>query len=393
MIDTASRAGESTRFMPGRVAARETALVALLAVVQIGGTALASGRQPERGGLGLAGIVLLGIAVGAVPFRIRYPDAALAAVLAATAAYWSLGYPRGPVFFSLIVVFANEVVVGRRRVAAASLVAGFLLFPWLGYVIGRQDSPPSLAAIAGLGAWLVALLSVVELLRSRRDRTREAARSEAEAVRRRAADERMRIARELHDAVAHNMSLINIQAGVALHLADDLPAEARDALTAIKAASKDALLELRSILGVLRHTDEEEPRSPTPTLARIDELIAQAALTGVEVRLDVRVDVGRLPRATDLAAYRIVQESLTNVARHSDDPNATVRIYTDGEVLVVEVLDEGSGGSPGSDLPSGGSGIVGMRERAASVGGGLVAGPRAGRGFAVRAELPLGPQA
>jgi signal transduction histidine kinase len=186
------------------------------------------------------------------------------------------------------------------------------------------------------------------------------------------------------------MSLINIQAGVALHLWDDDPKQVRDALTTIKGASKEALVEMRSILGVLRGVDDDAPRAPAPSLQRLPDLVANAAASGVKVELEVDGDVSHLPRNTDLAAFRIVQESLTNVARHAGVPAAQVRIRTADGMLRLEILDEGSGRNGHADLPSGGNGIPGMQERALAVGGTLSAGPRPGRGFAVRAELPIG---
>jgi signal transduction histidine kinase len=385
----------------------ETALLGAVVLIQVGGTALASIHQPERGGVGAGPLALLLVAALALPLRHRAPRAVLAWTLVPTGLYWSLGYPRGPVFAALIVAFVQAVVVGRRRAALASLAVGFALFSWLGYLIGRAG-PPRLAGLAALAAWLITLFSVAEVVRSRRDRQRDEERAREEAARRRALDERVRIARDLHDAVAHSMSLINIQAGVALHLmggrsaraapgpeqpgqtpsGPQQPDQVRHALEVIKASSKDALVELRSILGVLRQVDEAAPRLPTPGLREVGDLVEQSALSGVEACLDVAGDLAAVPRPTDLAAYRIVQESLTNVARHADPPRAVVRIRAGAGALVIDVVDEGVTRA-GRDLPSGGNGIVGMRERAASVGGRLEAGPRAGHGFAVRAVLPL----
>ena len=257
-------------------------------------------------------------------------------------------------------------------------------------VTGHQDALP-LGFLLALAAWLAALLSGAEVVRARRERRAEAARSQAEAMRRQAIEERLVIARELHDVVAHNMALINMRAGIALHLLDRDPAAAAEALTVIKGASKDAIVELRSILGVLRQVDDDQPRLPTPGLEELDELIDRTEAAGVHVRLDSdgSLDVAALPRDVDLAAYRIVQESLTNVARHADPPTAVVRIRTVGDTLDIDVLDEGlPARRPGG--PSNGNGIAGMTERAASVGGTLTVGPRPGRGFAVRARLPIG---
>jgi signal transduction histidine kinase len=367
----------------------DVAVIAGAALIQIGVTILAARHQPDRRDLDAVGVVLLALGVAALPVRRRWPVGVLAFAFVATLTYWSADYPRGPIFMSLIVALAQVVMSGHRRIALASVLTGFVLFPWLGYVLGTIERP-AWGFVIGLGAWLIALLSVLELVRSRRDRARDAARSRAEALQRRAADERLRIARELHDAVAHNMSLINIQAGVALHLFDEQPQQARDALATIKRSSKEALVELRSILGVLRRVDEDAPRAPTPSLTRLHELVNRSNAAGLDVRIDTLGDLDHLPRNVDLAAYRIIQESLTNVARHADRGDALVRVRLGAEALVVEVLDEGSGSRAGADLPSGGNGIAGMRERAAAVGGSLEVGPRPGRGFAVRATLPLG---
>lgn len=365
------------------------ALVAVTALIEIGITAFAAAHRDDRGDVTAAGVALLAAGIAALPLRHRRPVAALWIAFAATLAYVSLDYPRGPIFVALIITLVQAVLTGHRRAAIAAVVAGYVGFPWLGVVIGRDEAPP-LEGLLALAAWLIALLSVSEVVRSRRDRARETARWREETLRRQAADERLRIARELHDVVAHNMSLINLQAGVALHRLGDQPSPVRESLSTIKDASKEALVELRSILGVLRHVDDEAPRAPTPGLGHLAELVGRAEAAGVTVHLDIDADLDRVPRNVDLAAYRIVQESLTNVARHAQPPEALVRIRTDDGEMSVEVLDEGTGPAPLGSLPTGGNGITGMRERAASVGGHLDAGPRPGRGFAVRARLPLG---
>jgi signal transduction histidine kinase len=389
---------------------RRVALAAVVALVQVGITGMAAGHQTDDHGFGLAGVTLLLLASAAIPFRFRYPVQAYLVAFGATLTYWSLGYARGPVFFALIITLGHLVMIGRRRLAVAGLVAGYVGMPWFGYWVGRAGWPDT-GFLVGLAAWLIALFSIAELVRSRRDRAEEAERAKAEATRRQVADERLRIARELHDVVAHNMSLISIQAGVALHLLDQNPEQARSSLATIKDASKEALVELRSILGVLRQVDLEgepavavpgedsdAPRAPVPTLERLGDLVERARAAGIDVQVEVGPsadDVSRLPRPVDLAAFRIVQESLTNVAKHSDDRAAVVRIRREGEGLALEVLDDGSGqaGGPGDPLPGAGTGIIGMRERAAAAGGRLTAGPRPGRGFAVRAWLPLDPEA
>jgi signal transduction histidine kinase len=277
-------------------------------------------------------------------------------------------------------------MAGRRLVAVVVVVAGYASFLWLGYLLGREPSP-NLAQALGLAAWLLVLLTGSEAARIRRERAAETTRTLEEEARRQASEERLRIARELHDVLAHNISLINVQAGVALHLMDERPEQARTALSAIKQASKEALVELRAVLGVLRQVDEELPRSPVPSLARLGDLVSRVAV-GISVRTEVEGEARPLPAGVDRAAFRIVQEALTNVARHAGRAAATVRVSYGGRVLTVQVEDDGVGaasrGTPGS-----GSGIPGMRERAAALGGELEAGPRPGGGFRVLARLPL----
>jgi signal transduction histidine kinase len=209
-----------------------------------------------------------------------------------------------------------------------------------------------------------------------------------EEAERQASEERLRIAQELHDVLAHNISLISVQAGVGLHLIDDHPDQARAALAAIKDASKEALAELRSVLDVLRREGDAAPLVPAPRLATdLDALVARASAAGVDVRVEVSGSERPLPPGVDRAAFRIAQEALTNVTRHAGGAAVTVLVGYGDDALTVQVDDDG----PGSVANSGGSGrgITGMRERAAALGGRLDAGPRPGGGFRVRAWLPL----
>jgi signal transduction histidine kinase len=285
------------------------------------------------------------------------------------------------------VAYLTAAVRGHRFAAVAAAVAGLAVFPWLDAVL-RDRPGPSFVGVAGLAAWLLVLLGAAEAVRIRRERAAEAARIQEEEARRRASEERLRIARELHDALGHHLSLISVQSGVALHLNEQLPEQARSSLSAIKQASKEALGELRSVLDVLRQEDEPAPRTPTSTLARLDELVSQAAAAGLEVRTEVDGDVRSLPFGVDVAAFRIVQEALTNVARHAGPATATVRVAYGERDLTVEVDDDGRG-HPAGNGDGSGKGIVGMRERVATLGGDLEAGPRPGGGFRVRARLPL----
>jgi|Tabmets5t2r1_1033131.scaffolds.fasta_scaffold09181_2 signal transduction histidine kinase len=363
-------------------------LAAGLAAFITVGTYFASHEQPTRRPFDALAVALLLVAAGALAWRRRYPVAVLGVVFGAVLAYFVLGYAGGPVWLALIVAYVTAVLAGHRRAAAIVAVAGFLTLPWLDYLL-RDRPAPSAVGIAGLAAWLLVLLGVSEAVRIRRERAAEALRIQEEEARRRAGEERLRIARELHDALGHHLSLINLQSGVALHLNTELPEQARSSLTAIKQASKEALTELRSVLDILRQEGEPASRSPTWTLARLDDLVSQAAAAGLVVKTETDGEVRPLPFAVDVAAFRIVQEALTNVTRHAGPATATVQVSYGDQDLSVQVDDDGRGASPPGTAPGGGKGILGMRERVAALGGELQAGPRPGGGFRVRARLPL----
>jgi signal transduction histidine kinase len=199
------------------------------------------------------------------------------------------------------------------------------------------------------------------------------------------AAERLRIARELHDVVAHAMSVIAVQAGMGRHVIDTDVAAAADALGVIESTSRDALVEMRRMLGVLRHGDEAAALRPMPGLGDIPALVAETRRAGLGVTLASTGAVGDLPAGVDLAAYRVVQEALTNVIKHGG-PVAHVRVaWSDGGVE-LEVTDDGRAGS--GPRPEPGHGLLGMRERVAVCGGSLEAAPRPGGGYRVHASLP-----
>jgi signal transduction histidine kinase len=364
------------------------ALAAGLAAFLTVGTYFASQGQPDRRPFDAGAIALVIVAAGALAWRRRRPVAVLGVVFGAALIYFVVGYANGPIWLALIVAYFTAVVGGHRLAAAVTAVVGFGVFPWLDYLL-RDQPGPSLVGMAGLAAWLLVLLGVAEAIRIRRERMVEAARIREEEALRRAGEERLRIARELHDTLGHHLSLINMQSGVALHLNKELPEQARSSLAAIKQASKEALAELRSVLDILRQEGEPASRSPTWTLARLEDVVSQAAAAGLVVRTESDGEVRPLPFAVDVAAFRIVQEALTNVARHAGPATATVRISYGDRDLSVQVDDDGRGLSAHESAPGSGKGIVGMRERVAALGGDLQAGPRPGGGFRVRACLPL----
>jgi signal transduction histidine kinase len=391
---------------PGRPT--DVAVAALTGVLQLGLTLGASRNQPDRQPLDLLAFLLLATGPVALLWRWRSPAGVLAVVMASSVLYFALGYPYGPAWLALIVAFWTAVTGGARRAAWATAFVGLAAYFALAAQLDRVP-PATAATIAAHLGWLLLVLTVAEVAMAGRQRRQAAERTRAEEARRRAGEERMRIARELHDVLAHNISLINVQAGVALHLMDEQPGQSRSALVAIKQASNDALGELRSVLDVLRQGDEAPPRSPASGLAHLDSLVAGAEATGLKVRARVEGTPRPLPAGTDLAAYRIVQESLTNVTRHAGPASATVRIAYGAAELVVEVADDGRGppaDDKGSESAFGrrpehsdrqarrsaGNGIRGMRERIAALGGELAAGPRPGGGFRVLARLPLDDQ-
>ncbi|MGI9002188.1 MAG: sensor histidine kinase [Pseudonocardia sp.] len=366
------------------------ALPAVVGTVVLAGSFAAAGGQPEARTLDSVGVALLLVGPIALMFRRRYPPAVFAVAAAAAIGYLGLGYPYGPVFLPSLVALATAVTAGYR--GSAYILTGLAYGTLVALHMAR--SPGGGVPLGGALGWLAGLVAFVagcELWRSRRERLAQARANEVEAQRRRGSEERLRIARELHDVLGHHVSLINVQAGVALYLMDSDPGQARDALAAIKQSSGVLLQEMRSTLGVLRGADEEPPRHPVAGLARLDDLVADNRAAGLPVTVDVRGVRRELPPSVDLAAYRIVQEALTNTRRHAAATGAAVLLDYGEAGLTVQVDDDGNGPGPGgpAGTGNGGSGLPGMRERATALGGSLAAGSRAGGGFQVRARLPI----
>ncbi|MEW2358013.1 histidine kinase [Spirillospora sp. NPDC029432] len=318
------------------------------------------------------------LAVCATLFVRRRLVAACAAALVVTVAYYVLSPIDGPV---LVVVMLGlyRVAAEGRLVAAGVLGAATVLATALGTLAGNEDvNAVTLFMMAG---WVVALVALGGVRHGRREALREAVLRAEEEARLRAVEERLRIAREVHDAVGHHLSMINVQAGTALYR---LPRDPAPALTVIRDASRDTLRELRSTLGVLRQADP-----PAGGLDRLDELVRYAELAGLKVARETEGAVRELPKGVDLAAFRILQESITNVTRHAAAESVRLTVAYGPEDLRLEVRDDGAGTGAGK----GGAGIRGMRERARALGGDLAAGPVPGGGFRVRARLPYGEDA
>ncbi|MCX4967824.1 sensor histidine kinase [Streptomyces sp. NBC_00654] len=362
---------------------------ALLVFVMVGTGFAAHGQ--DRQPVDLFARLLLFVAVAVLLVRHRHPVVAVATTSAVTLLYMGAGYPYGPVFVAVAVGCFGAIVSGHRKAAwwslgglwAGHVLVGHWLYRWLP---PAGDGAAPWGQEAFIAAWVLAIAAAAELLRVRREQWAAARAQRQAAEQRRADEERLRMARELHDVLAHSISVINVQAGVGLALLDSDPEQARTALITIKGASKEALGEVRQVLAGLR-TPGEAPRAPAPGLGHLPELVEQAASAGLTVTVETGGVRAAVPPSTDLAAFRIVQEALTNVVRHSGSRTALVRIGYGTGRLRLRVDDEGP--ATGGDAGGSGNGLVGMRERAAALGGTIEAGPRPGGGFRVRAELPL----
>jgi signal transduction histidine kinase len=390
-------------------------LVVFLALIQVLGSQAAAHRTGVE--LPLLGYALLLAGPLALLVRRRARPVSLIVAMGAATAYFTLGYPSGPGFLAALIAVIGALVAGYRVLTWVVVAAAYLAYALTGVFVSSAVHP-SLGRLITVGAWLLGVVAVgeairvrtahfAELMRARAEREQAVAdqeRARVEHRRRQASEERLRIARELHDVLGHHLSLINVQAGVGLHLMDDRPEQARAALSAIKEASAEALREVRSVLGALRPDDESPPRAPAPSLsgtqdpaqvAGLRALVAEVNAAGLEVRLEVSGAPRALPAEVDRAAYRVVQEALTNVRRHAGaGAVATVRLaYGDHEV-VAYIADDGSqriaGSSADGPGSGGGTGIAGMRQRVEALDGEFRAGPRAEGGFEVYARFPLG---
>ncbi|HXM54298.1 MAG TPA: sensor histidine kinase [Candidatus Dormibacteraeota bacterium] len=370
-------------------------LAVLLGIVMVVGTEhaaafQASSRRPPDG---VAYALMVPVVLGVAGRRLA-PLPSLAVVTLAVAAYLGLRYAYGPVLLAEVVALysAGSNLPPRRSMPAAAAAIGLLVAAEVAGSGGRLSSGSIISLVAWHG-WLLVPWAAGAAFRARRESGR---RDRDEAARRIAYEERLRVAREVHDVVGHGLAVINMQAGVALHVVDRRPEQARVALEAIKQTSKDALEELRGTLAVFREPAgaerAREARQPAPGLDQVQAVVAAMGEGGLPVELVVSGEPVALPAAVDLAAYRIVQESLTNVARHAGPAAATVRLSYEPGQVVVEVTDDGRARAHGTSNGGGarGHGIAGMRERAAAVHGTLEAGPRPEGGFRVMARLPSG---
>ena len=389
-----------------------------------------------------AGILLLLVATLPLAARYRFPRTVLVCVMLPTIGYFGLGYPDGPGFFACLVAVFGAVRAGHRVFTWITVGLGYLGYAWL--AVAESAAGPGKVITVGLWsavavgfaeATRVRTAHIAEMAQARMERQRayaERQRASEEHERRQASEERLRIAQELHDVIGHHLSLINVQAGVGLHLMDEQPEQARTALVAVKHASSEALREIRAVLASLNQ-DRSAPRGPAPGLAALDQLVADVTAAGLAVKVEVVGEQRPVAGEVDRAAYQIIREAMTNVRRHAGPAaRAVIRVEYRPEQLIVAVTDDGAGaaavpsaersgpaGSAGSASAASevagsasgrgagsagsagsaaggiaGSGVSGMVARAEAVGGVVVAGPRDPRrpteGFEVRATLPLG---
>ena len=346
------------------------------------------------------GILALGYALALVhtlPLvaRRRFPGAVLAMCVASGLAVAALGLSPIVLGVAILVAVYSVAAYGTRWVSLAGLAAAEVGSVAVQLTPGRFQAPTVVSNALVIGAaWLLGYFVGVRRAYTARleERTAELEQAREELARRAVTEERLRLARELHDVVAHAMSVIAVQSGVGAHVASTQPEEAAKALAAIEVTSRAALEELRRLLGVLRQDSEPQgDLTPVPGLADLDSLLAEVAKAGLGVRLRVEGTPSPLPAGVDLSVYRIVQEALTNVVKHAGPARAQVTVgYRDQEVT-VEVTDDGRGvGALAGDGRAGvGHGLIGMRERVAAFDGELEAGPRPGGGFRVAARLPL----
>jgi signal transduction histidine kinase len=368
----------------------------LAVVAAAGGFALLATALPFDPGSPRSVAAYLLVAAHTLPIAVRrrFPLPTLAWALATGVGFAALGLNLVALSFTILIYVYTAAAHCPRRVSLAGLAAteAVLLGVWLASPGAIGDG--GTLVIDGLimvAAWWLGdgTRRRQEAVVAAQERAAELELAREELARRAVTEERLRIARELHDVVAHSMSIIAVQSGVGVHVLDSQPEEARKALVAVEATSRQALVEMRRLLGVLRQ--EAEPRgslAPAPGLAEVEALAAEVARAGVRVEVRIEGTPAELPAGLDLSAYRIVQEALTNVVRHAGPATARVAVRYALDRVAVEVVDDGRGGElAGQD--HGGHGIAGMRERAALYGGSLEAGRLPGGGFRVAATLPL----
>ncbi|MEV6305459.1 sensor histidine kinase [Actinoplanes sp. NPDC051861] len=364
-------------------------LALLITVMQVQGTVAKTAAEsgPDPGTLGYALLIVSGLAL---VVRRRWPVAVFAVTACCSLIYYALDLPDGPGWLALFVAIYTLTAQGdgRRSLWIAGGGITILTIAWLVSAIGIEPRAAIGWVFFRIGASVMSA-ALGESVRSRRVIAADAVARAEQETRARVDEERLRIAREVHDTVAHAIAIINVQSGVTAHVLDKRPEQAREALEVIEQTSSRALREMRAVLGVLQ--DGDDGRAPLPGLGQIGELTAKARAAGLDV--DYRAgEPPTMPGAVGLAVYRILQESITNVIRHAGPTRVTIDVECGDEAVRVRVADEGprAGRPAGEARTDPGRGLTGMRERCRLLGGDFEAGPVKGGGFAVTASIPTG---
>jgi signal transduction histidine kinase len=367
-------------------AAFDVLLAAVVLAVSLGLAATAGRHQPGTRPVDGLAYALTGISCGLLSVRRRWPLPPTAVVGAALLLFSLRGYPGGALILPVtIALYTVGTAIERTRalLVGAAATAVVVVRAWMmpagqTYAFTWTPSGWVLAALV----WGVAVRARRQTIEALRDRAEAAERSREQEAARRVAEERLRIARDLHDVIGHSFVTANVQARLAATVMDSEPDRAREALAAIQTTSRDALREIRQALSVLRSTT-----SPTAAagLDELKHLLEPLRAAGLTVNTTIESKGDDLPVVVATGVYRIVQEALTNVLKHAAARHVSVRILRDGRSVMVEVIDDGTGVTPGE----GGHGLEGMAERATALGGRLEAGPRLGGGFAVTARIPV----
>ena len=370
----------------------------LLTILSVAGLLTIHERAPEEAGIkdpDALGVILAAMQTLPLAWRRRHPDHVLSAVGFATVLFYALSYETtlGGIGVMVGLYTVASLCSRRESLIAAGITAIALALVLLVAEEISADIVVSNYVIFGT-AWILG-----DNVRTRRaytanleERAEQLERDREASTRRAAAEERERIAREMHDIVAHSVSVMVVQAGAARRVLESRanPDSATDALRQIEDTGRSALTDMRRMLGIIRNPQDAADLSPQPSITRLDSLIAQARDAGVEVEHEVVGDPRPLPSAMDLSAYRIVQEALTNTIKHAGPARARVVVRYMPDRIEIEVEDDGRGAARElRNGKSGGHGLVGMRERAALYGGLVTAGPRPGGGYSVQATLPL----
>ncbi|MGZ4680870.1 MAG: sensor histidine kinase [Acidimicrobiales bacterium] len=372
----------------------DPAIAIVLLAVGLASMANSTVDQTHPTAVNPLGYLLAVVGFGALAVRTRAPLVAMALTLIAAAAYSAIQYPENGLPIAGMVALYT---VASRTPRKQSLVAAGAVVVTIVWLTTRGSQGLDAAgAVSNLAVFGIAY-ATGRYVRVRRAYTEQLELRAAEADERRrrdaeraVAEERLRIARELHDVVAHAMSVVAVQSGIAAHVIEQRPDQARSMLETINGTSREALDEMRRLLGVLRSEGEapEADLAPAPSLDDLGPLVTSIEGTGVTVEVSVEGEPVALPSGLDLAAFRITQEALTNVVKHAGPAHADVRIRYGTDDIEIEVADDGRGAASELGSIGGGHGLVGMRERVELYGGSLSTGPRPGGGFRVTARLP-----